>query len=132
MQEASFDTSTPLSGAEILSPQLMQRRSNVYAIYETEMDNLATWNTLSAISLTMAGSFASFAIGLWVQSSMQPSPTPLGQAIVALGVPGGFVLAIIAAVIAIYVGVQRGGTVSRIKNESRALPIQTISRPPIA
>lgn len=124
--EASFDTAN--SAQSLLQPQFMQRRPNVYAIYETEMETLATWNQLGATAFTLAGSFLAFAVGLWVQAEMSDELTPLAQAMVALGIPASVLLAVVATTVGIFVQKKRGGTLAKIKSESRALPSDVLDR----
>lgn len=96
----------------------------MYAIYESEMNTLSTLNHVSTAAFSLSASFLSFAGGLIIQDKIAPATTAQGQAIVALGVPGGGVMALVCLAVGIYAWRKRGGTLEQIKNESRA--VQTV------
>lgn len=105
----------------MLQPNYMQRTPNFYAVSELELEMLATWNNLAALSFTLCGSFLSFGAGIWVQSGMTPDATPRAEAIVSLGTPASFVLATACGLAGLYLRKKRSGTLSQIKTESREL-----------
>lgn len=99
----------------------MQRTSKVYAIYESEMDTIGSWNEISTIAYSIATSCLGFAISLWVQSNMAASATPAGQAIVALGIPACVIFGVVAGIVGFRFGKRRETALGKIKSESRAV-----------
>jgi hypothetical protein len=119
-------TGTP--GA-VAQPTYMHRTSKVYAIYETEMDTISTLNSVCTAAFAAAGSFASFSVGLFVSDAISPAMTADGKAIVSLGVPSGFVIALVCIAIGIATWIKKGGTLTAIKSESRAVTRQEVEAP---
>lgn len=103
----------------VARPAYMHRTSKVYAIYESEMDMISTLNTVCTAAFSAAGSFGSFAVGLYVSEKLAPVATADGKAIVALGVPGAVIIAIGCVIIGCIAWRKKGGTLDAIKSESR-------------
>lgn len=119
-------TPSPTNGA-MLRPDYMARTSKVYAIYESEMDSLSVLNHVVTAFLALAASSLSFAGGLLITDNMSPVSTPVGKAIVALGVPGGIFFALVFALLAGLSYRKRGATLHAIKNESRQVPGEPVA-----
>lgn len=110
----------------VAQPSYMHRTSRVYAIYETEMDTISTLNTVCTAAFAAAGSFASFAVGLHVSNAISPAATADGKAIVTLGVPGAAIVAVLCALVGAVAWHKKGGTLTAIKSESRAVSREEI------
>lgn len=93
----------------------------MYAIYESEMDTIGSWNEISTIAYSIATSCVGFAISLWVQSNMASPATPAGEAIVAMGIPASLIFGVVAAIVGFRFGRRREAALGKIKSESRAV-----------
>lgn len=103
----------------VARPTYMHRSSRVYAVYENELGQISTWNTLSTAFFSACTFCGSFALSLSVSDKMDPTSTPDGKAIVALGVPVGGCVAGLCLVLAIWALCKKGGTLKTIRSESR-------------
>ena len=93
----------------------------MYNVYEHEMDNLSIWNTIST-ALFAASSFClSLAITLWLTEQVSPTSTPAGKLFLAVGAPLSLLVCAATALMGIHFIRKRGGTLRRIKGESKVI-----------
>lgn len=111
----------------LVQPTYMFRTSRVYAVNENELDQIGTLDVISTFLFSVSGSCASFALSLGVSEKMNPTSTPDGKAIVALGVPAGWGAAVVCLVLGLWAWCKKGGTLKAIRSESRAVPPDGLS-----
>jgi hypothetical protein len=105
-----------------VSHTYVERDVKTYAIFESEVSHLSTFNTLATIFFSVGSAFLAFAVGIWTNWSFVDKKTmpPEGVLLSTIGVwffIGGAVLSYMLALWAMW---KRGSSWSDIRKQSKS------------
>jgi hypothetical protein len=115
--EGSISTSQEPHGATI-SSEYVGRKVRVYAVLDTELREVAFFNTLANIFLSVGSGLFSIAVGIWIGATFADRPTPEGTVLAHFMAPVLCVLAVACGGIALWALNARKSAISVIREQS--------------
>ena len=115
---------TPRAGGT-MRPLYTVRSQVMYVIPETELEQISHLNTLTTLFFAVGTALFSFAIGILVDASFQPSPLPpIAEVLKDVMTPILFILGSLSYVCGIWQLVVRRSMLNRIRDESKEISNQ--------
>jgi hypothetical protein len=113
----------PAPQGATINTTYVEREMKAFAVFEAEMQALASLNTQATIFFSVASGLLSFAVGIWTNAAFYERLSAAGLIATGYLAPLLLLLAAVFYALAIYASVKRTKTLRTIREQSRSQTI---------